>query len=149
MGCGCVVETAEIGEDGVAKAWRLAGSLKKLLEQVNAAYPDRSRVSDGSIGDAAHAASVSDHNPDEHRVVNAVDLTHDPKNGLDGHVLAAALRESRDARIKYVIFAGRMFSSYAAHGFPAWTWRPYTGKNKHEKHVHISVHEAAPWSIAR
>jgi len=131
----------------VGKQWRLAASLKKLFDQVNALYPDRDRASDGAIGDAAHAASVSDHNPDKFGIVNAIDITHDPKSGCDAGELAEALRKGMDSRIKYVIFAGRMFSSYPAHGSPAWVWRPYTGKNQHNKHVHVSVQDDAAWEI--
>lgn len=37
-------------------AWRLAKSLVTLREQVNALSPNRSRVSDGTIGDKTEAA---------------------------------------------------------------------------------------------
>jgi len=47
------------------KPWRVAGSLEKLLAQLNEAFPKRSKVSDGSIGDVNHSARASDHNPDE------------------------------------------------------------------------------------
>ena len=44
--------------------WRVAKSLLKLKEQVNQAFPDRSKDSDGTIGDEHHSARASDHNPD-------------------------------------------------------------------------------------
>jgi hypothetical protein len=44
-------------------AWRVARSLEVLLGQFNAACPGRSKASDGSIGDAAHATRDSDHKP--------------------------------------------------------------------------------------
>lgn len=123
-------------------AWRLAKSLEHLRQQVNRAYPKRSRVSDGTIGDAAHSSRASDHNPHVKDgatgVVTALDLTHDPKVGLDIQVLADALVASRDARIKYIICNGRIVSG-SGQKAPAWQWRPYTGKNAHAKHVHISV----------
>ena len=43
-------------------AWRVARSLDVLLGQLNALAPERSKASDGSIGDAAHASRSSDHN---------------------------------------------------------------------------------------
>lgn len=125
-------------------SWRIAESLKKLREQINEAYPTRSIVSDGGIGDAAHATRDSDHNPwvkdsSGQGVVTAIDITNDVNAGFDAKLLADALVESRDPRIKYIIWNRRMVSSYPAHGKPAWTWRNYTGANPHSKHIHISV----------
>lgn len=120
-------------------SWRLAKSLDKLRKQLDELYPDRSKRSDGTIGDAAHAATVSDHNPDSGEVVRALDITHDPAHGLDARKLADQLLASRDPRIKYLISEGRIASSYPAHGYPAWAWRPYTGLNAHKTHVHVSV----------
>lgn len=119
--------------------WRVAESLIKLRTQINKAYPKRSKVSDGSIGDQAHSSRTSDHNPNEDGVVCAMDITHDVKNGCDAQQLADALVESRDDRIKYLIWNKRMVSSYPSGGKKAWTWRPYSGSNPHTKHVHISV----------
>jgi hypothetical protein len=52
---------------------------------------------------------------------------------------AEALRKSKDRRIKYVIWNKQMFSAYAASGYAAWTWRPYSGPNLHTVHMHLSV----------
>lgn len=124
-------------------SWRIAESLMKLREQVNATAPHRSKKSDGGIGDEAHATRASDHNPwvkdGAMGIVTAIDLTHDPVNGCDAGVLAEALVKSEDPRIKYVIWNREIASSYPAHGHLAWTWRPYGGSNPHTKHVHISV----------
>lgn len=136
--------------------WRVAESLEQLLEQVNEIAPNRSKISDGSIGDPNHASRVSDHNPHcGPGVVTARDITHDPDKGADMGQITEALRESRDPRIKYVIYNGRMFSSYQSGSHPAWSWRPYTGINAHEKHAHISVNcdgqkdSRTPWTIRR
>lgn len=115
-------------------AWKLAPALDVLRRQVNEAAPKRSKVADGTIGDTAHSARKSDHNPDAQDVVRAIDLTHDPANGADMAAIAEKLRASRDRRIKYCIFQGRYFSPKTA-----WQWRPYTGPNAHEKHLHLSV----------
>lgn len=120
-------------------AWRLAKSLDKLRQQVNAAAPNRRKSSDGTIGDAAHRSRPSDHNPDSKGVVRALDITHDPMNGMDAGKLAEALRVSRDPRIKYIISNRRIASSQAVHGEAAWVWRHYSGANPHDKHCHISV----------
>lgn len=124
--------------------WRVAKSLERLLSQVNLLAPNRSTVSDGSIGDASHQApATSDHNPHVKDgtvgVVTARDFTHDPMTGADMHLITEALRKSKDPRIKYVIWNERMFSSYATSTHSAWTWRPYSGTNLHTKHAHVSV----------
>lgn len=136
-------------------AWRLAKSLSVLRDQVNAKYPGRSKVSDGTIGDAAHSARKSDHNP-RGGVVNAFDITHDLRSGCDAHAIVQALLDSRDPRISYVISNRRICSG--AGGPSPWKWRKYTGSNPHDKHAHVSVvdgtaaknklrDDTTPWAI--
>lgn len=110
--------------------WRCARSLDVLLDQIDAKYPRRSNRSDGSLGDAAHRARASDHNP-VGGVVHARDFTHDPRGGLDCNILATQLAQSKDARIKYIIWNRRKFEN--------GRWRKYTGTNPHDKHLHLSV----------
>jgi hypothetical protein len=118
---------------------RIAKSLDVLRDELDEEFPRRSKSSDGWIGDAAHAARESDHNPNSADVVQALDITHDPAGGLDAGKIADKLLASKDSRIKYLISNGRIGSSYATGGVPAWTWRPYTGSNAHRQHFHISV----------
>lgn len=115
--------------------WRVALSLEVLLEQLNEAAPNRSKISDGSIGDPAHSSRESDHNPNPLGVVCARDFTHDPSHNADMNEWAEALRASRDPRIKYVIWNRRIFSSTES----PWIWRPYSGINPHDHHMHVSV----------
>ena len=119
--------------------YRLAKSLEHLRSQIDARYPNRSRKSDGWIGDTSHAARASDHNPHIEDgptgVVSAIDITHDPANGLHARELAEALIKSRDPRIKYIISEGEICSSKQQ----PWVWRKYKGSNGHFHHVHISV----------
>lgn len=122
-------------------AWRLAKSLDALRLQVNTAFPDRDKSSDGTIGDAAHASRSSDHNPwvkdGRTGIVTALDITHDPESGVDAGKLADALKASRDKRIKYIISNKRICAGDV--GPSPWVWRKYNGANPHSKHVHISV----------
>lgn len=113
---------------------RIAKSLETLRNQVNAAYPNRNKASDGWIGDAAHAGSSSDHNPNKNDVVNALDLTNDPANGFDVHALAERLRVSRHPNLRYIISNRRIASAGTG-----WSWANYSGSNPHEKHAHFSV----------
>lgn len=114
------------------RGWRLAPSLAALEDEANRVAPRRSTASDGSIGDTAHQARVSDHNP-AGGVVHAIDLTHDPAGGFDAHAHAQAIAARRDVRVKYVISNRRI-----------WTpdqrgWHAYTGANPHDRHIHVSI----------
>lgn len=139
-------------------AWRLAKSLGTLRAQVNAKWPSRSKNSDGAVGDEAHASRSSDHNPwiidpdGGPRVVSAIDITHDPDDGFDSYAFADMLLKNRDPRIKYVISNGRIGAG--SEGPSPWSWRKYSGSNKHDHHVHISVKsdksfydDASDWGI--
>ena len=115
-------------------SWRLARGLEKLRSQVNIRHPNRNKRSDGTIGDRAHASRASDHNP-VGGIVHALDLTHDPAHGFNAHDLVERIRQSKDARVSYLISNRRICSSTKA----PWTWRKYTGSNPHSSHVHISI----------
>ena len=125
--------------------WRVAESLKTLIRNVNTLAPGRKKGSDGAIGDAAHQTRSSDHNPwiwDEATkkgIVTALDVTHDPNGKCDCHILVDSLVNNKDGRLKYIIWNKRIINSSPINGTAAWTWRPYTGTNPHNKHVHISV----------
>ena len=125
--------------------WRNALAIEQLRAEINAAAPARSKVSDGTIGDAAHASRSSDHNPwvidDEGvGVVRAIDVTHDPAHGVDGNVLAQRIADMLGKHPAlgmgaYVIWNRRIVSA----GRLGEGWRSYTGSNAHTKHVHVSV----------
>jgi hypothetical protein len=104
-----------------------------VLRQATALFPKRNKASDGLLPSAAHikASPNSDHN-----LGLAVDLTHDPKNGIDCEVIFEKLKE--DARVSYLIFKGKIWSKdRRAEGN-----RKYTGSNPHNKHLHISIKSA-------
>jgi len=130
---------------------RLTESLKTLRSQVNALTPKRSKLSDGWIGDSKHSMRKSDHNPEPDGTVDAFDLTHDPKNGVDIQKVCDAIIASKDKRVSYLICNGQII---AGNGGPQpWVKRPYSGANKHNKHLHVSVldkfqDDTTPWQIA-
>lgn len=116
---------------------RLAYSLETLRKQVDTKFPSRSKASDGWIGDAAHQARVSQHNPNDAGVVCAIDITEDLAVGLDCGRLMAELDASNDPRIYYIIHDHKIDNSNDV-------TTEYTGPNPHEKHLHISVRYLEP-----
>lgn len=118
-----------------------APALVKLKEELNALFPDRDKSSDGWIGDAAHNARKSDHNPDYSAggVVRARDTD---KDGIPVDALVQIL--IKDDRTQYVIWNGHIWSR--THGF---TKRVYTGDNKHTAHLHLSLRHDKKYENSR
>lgn len=119
-------------------SWKLAPALTALISDINRTWPNRSKVYDGTVGDAAHAARKSEHNPNREPgddvpdgYVTAADIT---AKGIDVERLLTTLKA--DSRVWYVIHAGRIYSR--TYGF---TSRPYTGSNPHLGHVHVSLNQ--------
>lgn len=135
-------------------AWRLAPTLTQLLREINAAFPLRNKTSDGTLGNASHAASKSDHNPDDRGVVCAVDVDED----LDGSaadsypffnpgqpakrrlvdLLIGLAKAGLLPQLYYVIYERKIYSR--TNNFEP---RAYSGANAHEHHVHVSVYHDA------
>jgi hypothetical protein len=109
-----------------------------VLRQATALVPKRKKASDGLLPSKAHIHQ----NPNsDHNTGHAVDLTHDPHNGIDCGDIYEKLKA--DKRVSYLIFSGRIWSAERGD-------RVYTGPNKHVKHLHISIKEecakdTSPW----
>lgn len=139
-------------------AWRVARSIAALHGQLRPFAPRAPAVAFGTIADAAHPAT-SDHAAKvlpglgPVPVVTAGDFPHAER--LDAGAVLDSIRRSRDDRVKYAIWAGQMYSSYPAHGYAAFEWRPYSGKDGHFTHGHMSVvgdgraDDPRPWTISR
>lgn len=121
----------------------LSKAARQLREQIDDAYPDRDRRSDGWIGDAKHAATKSDHNPDTATgCVRALDIDADLSNHKsEAAYLADQIRlfGKSDARkrIAYVIYNKRIASPILG-----WRWRAYKQINPHTSHIHVSFTKA-------
>jgi len=109
-----------------------------VLRQATAICPLRMKASDGLLPSKAHIHQ----NPNsDHNTGYAVDLTHDKLGGIDCFLLFQKLQE--DPRVSYLIFQGKIWSQEKG-------LREYTGSNKHNKHLHISIKEGcgddtSPW----
>jgi len=114
-----------------------------VLRQATALKPKRKKASDGLLPSAAHIKQSPD---SDHNTGYAVDLTHDPENGIDCVEIFERLKD--DNRVKYLIFQGKIWSKEKAKQGN----RKYTGSNAHNKHLHISINDAcgndiSPWFL--
>jgi hypothetical protein len=112
-----------------------------VLRQATAISPSRKKASDGLLPSKAH---INQSPNSDHNTGFAVDLTHDPKHGIDCFDIFEKLKE--DARVKYLIFQGKIWSKEKAKQGN----RVYTGSNPHNKHLHISINDGmgkdtSPW----
>jgi hypothetical protein len=111
---------------------------QQLREQIDDAFPDRDRKSDGWIADSRHVkAGTSDHiaSPiDGYVRAIDVDANLDSRANTSAY-LADQIRicAKKDKRIKYVIYSGKIASAKSF-----WRFRTYSGINRHDKHIHIS-----------
>ncbi len=123
----------------VSTAPFVAPSLATLRRELNARWPNRDRRSDGAVGDTAHAARVSDHNPDwtargqRAGIVRAIDVDKDGISVPD--LLVATIG---DRRVEYVIWDRRIWRRKTG-----WENERYldvnpAASNLHTEHVHIS-----------
>jgi hypothetical protein len=121
-----------------------------LRDQINKRWPKRDKRSDGWIGDSAHQARKSDHNPDAWGWVYAIDVDHNmgpagpARQGGDAQRLADQLiqlaKEGKDmGRLKYVVYNNKIASG--THKNQYWTWR--SGNWGHTQHIHISFNPVA------
>ena len=112
-----------------------------VLRQATAISPSRKKASDGLLPSRAHLSQSPN---SDHNTGFAVDLTDDPKHGIDCADIFQKLKE--DKRVKYLIFKGKIWSVERADEGD----RNYTGSNPHNKHLHISINDGmgkdtSPW----
>jgi hypothetical protein len=142
-------------------AWRAARSLTTFHAQLQREAPRAAPAPRGQtraaawglIGDAEHDPT-SDHAPHDfpgwgNDIVTAADIPNRPDLGLDAWKVLDNIRRSRDARVKYAISNGQVFSNrrvtQGGRTYDAYTWRPYRRSNgsryadEHYTHGHLSV----------
>lgn len=120
---------------------RLVPCLVRLRAEFNVCGPGRDKRSDGWIGDTAHAATKSAHNPNAAGWVRAIDVDKTgpwlPPFGFNSAIemLRVRHRTGLDARLQNIIWAGRITSR-------SWgwrEWRDYDGPNSHHEHAHLEA----------
>ncbi len=132
--------STEWGFTATGERYFLARSLVAFRDSVDRQFPNRDKASDGWIGDAAHAARSSDHNPcwtcavPYRGIVRAIDVDidgGDPNRDLRTEILNSAIGHPA---VWYVISNGKIYSRTYD-----WKANDYTGANGHFHHVHISI----------
>lgn len=105
------------------------------LKQATKLWPKRSKKSDGLLPSAAHQKQ----NPkSDHNTGLAIDLTHDPANGVDCADIFEKLK--KDKRVDYLIFNKKIWNSRTK--IFGSRNRVYNGINPHSTHLHISIRPA-------
>lgn len=141
----------------------LTPALVALRDGFNIAFPLRDKTSDGWIGDAAHQATVSGHNPDDTAgvraeysdadtiaEVRAIDVDADlrvaswPMQAVIDRILVTP-RDLR--RLRYIIYNRTVWSADLG-----WIARSYNGLDPHVSHAHFSGNpmydnDASAWSV--
>ena len=124
------------------KPW-LSKAAVQMREQIDDSFADRSRKSDGWIGDQKHQNTKSDHNPlPDTGEVCAIDvdakLCDQPEMSI---YLAEQIRVAAktDKRISYIIHVGKIASAMSF-----WRFVKYRGVNPHNRHIHISFKPNQP-----
>jgi hypothetical protein len=125
-------------------AWYLAPALAVGRAEVNRRWPKRDLASEGTVGDAAHQATRSDHNPNTRESVDAWDMD---KDGVDVWAVIGAFQ--RHPSSHYWIYDRQI-----ADKDDGWQRRAYSGVNPHTQHVHFSIRQTAaaeqdrrPWGL--
>lgn len=137
-------------------SWTLTKGLQNLRDQINAAFPDRDHASDGTIGDAAHQAEMSGHNPDDTKGSKAA-WNGDPDStpevrafDCDSDLRAAPAIAQQlvdhirklpgvSSVLRYIIYNRTMY-----HSRDGFAPTKYTGASAHTEHIHFE----GAWSQA-
>lgn len=133
-----------------------------VLAEADKLVPGRRRSSDGTCGDAAHRAEISDHNPSgPNCYCHAVDISQstpgspywDPKYAVfDAHAygweIGRRMIAGTEKRVKYLVsFNGQV--DVILNLAVSSNWRVNgTPKQDHASHLHVSFMPAAEQSVA-
>jgi hypothetical protein len=130
-------------------AWYLNPALSAFRTAVNAAYPDRDKGSDGTIGDEHHKPP-SDHLEDGDGSVDAWDM--DVEVNGKGKPYAADVEHLKKVFEQHEASRYWIHDRQIATRSNGWRRERYTGPNPHTLHVHWNTresheHSAQPWEV--
>jgi hypothetical protein len=129
-------------------AWVLTRGLNTVRAEFNTVFQDRDKTTDGSVGNLAHQAGPSGHNPDRTGrpeyadgdsldEVRAIDVDKDLRSVVTmEQVIQYLVRRGRAGHylpFRYFIYKGRIWARSTG-----WATRVYTGANSHTEHAHFS-----------
>jgi len=134
----------------MALAPRRSLSMNRMWDDFHATFPLSETAQDGWIGDAAHQAESSGHNPDdttgvkaersdvdsipEVRAIDKDNRLHDTHGVTLQQVIDRMLITPNDLkRLIYIIHKGHIWSASSL-----WLVQTYTGSDPHELHAHFS-----------
>lgn len=134
--------------------WHVDEGLAVLIAQWKKKHPG---AVVGTIGDAAHQAEDSEHNPERQGSAPGADAGEvDAGDFMPGHGVTEAdlvelrrdLLDDRDPRLLYVIWHRTIVSSVVS----PWVERAYSGA--YHSHLHVSVNDKfdanrAPWDLGK
>lgn len=131
-------------------AWVKISASDSLFAELNRAFPNRDKASDGTIGNNEHSREPSDHNPDE---TGRVESESDSDNINEVHaadvdtdlrqagwnmekvvrVILARCRSGQEKRVRYIIYNRRIWQRATG-----WVTTTYGGGDPHDTHMHMS-----------
>ena len=82
----------------------------------------------GIWGDEKHKQRISDHNTGD---AQDFGISNSVENG--NKIAQKLMTEAKQRNVKYIIFNGKIWNPSISN-----EWRPYSGKNPHSTHVHVS-----------